>query len=133
MRVYVASRYQLPINNTVKNRLEEHGIDVFLPKDINVDAQTPEELQQVYQTCFQEIAQSCDVILFIYPFGLSVSAEFGAAAMLKFLGREKKLLLLNLSGEPICKAEKEAMIRPAVDQVFSKLEDVVSYLAKLAE
>ena len=48
MRVYIASRYQLPESVEIYEKLLEKKIDVFLPKTINLDAKTSEERKRVY-------------------------------------------------------------------------------------
>lgn len=132
MRVYIASRYQLPESVEIYEKLLEKKIDVFLPKTINLDAKTSEERKRVYDICLKKIRVDCDVILFIYPFGFSVSSEFGMAAMLKALGYQKTIILLNLSDEEISVPELEGMMEPAIDKVFTDIDTLVKFLEKLA-
>lgn len=130
MRVYIASRYQLPESVEIYEKLLEKKIDVFLPKTINLDAKTSEERNRVYNMC-KKIRDDCDVILVVYPFGLSVASEFGMTAMLKILGYQKKIILLNLSDEEKSVSEEEGMIAPAIDKVFTDIDTLIQFLEKL--
>ncbi len=59
MRVYIASRYQLPESVEIYEKLLENKIDVFLPKTINLDAKTSEERNRVYNICAKKIRDDC--------------------------------------------------------------------------
>ena len=127
MRVYIASRYQLPESVEIYEKLLEKKIDVFLPKTINLDAKTSEERNRVYNICTKKIRDDCDVILVVYPFGLSVASEFGMTAMLKILGYQKKIILLNLSDEERrndCTCYRQGFYRYRyIDTVSRKISD----------
>ena len=63
--------------------------------------------------------------------GLSVASEFGMTAMLKILGYQKKIILLNLSDEEKSVPEEEGMIAPAIDKVFTDIDTLIQFLEKL--
>ena len=63
--------------------------------------------------------------------GLSVASEFGMTAMLKILGYQKKIILLNLSDEEKSVSEEEGMIAPAIDKVFTDIDTLIQFLEKL--
>jgi hypothetical protein len=54
------------------------------------------------------------------------------AAMLKALGYQKTIILLNLSDEEISVPELEGMMEPAIDKVFTDIDILVKFLEKLA-
>ncbi len=133
MKVYIASRYKIPESYEIYLKLTSKNIDAFLPKSIDIDAKTAEEKEKVYKTCFQEIYSECDVILFIYPFRFSVTSEFGAAAILKFIGLNKTIIFLNLSDERPSDPENEVMMSPAIDRVFTDMDSAVEYIEKIKD
>ena len=133
MKVYVAARYKWEVGKKTFHRLQEAGINAFLPRDINIDVKSIEDQDKVYNLCMNQIINECDAILFIYPFGYSVSTEMGAAAAMKILGKDIKILLLNLSQEKPCKPQLEDMMNPSIDEVFTDVEEVIEYLNKLCK
>ena len=128
MRVYIAARYKWEIGEKIFLELKKSGIDAFLPKSLNIDATTDLERDRVFKQCMHQIVNECDVILFVYPFKYSVSAEIGMAAVAKHYISEKIILLLNLSDETPCIPQLEGMTGPAIDKVFVDFKDVLDYL-----
>ena len=127
MKIYIASPYitQQEINNVIFDKLSEAGYEVFLPKSINIDAITDEEKEFVAQTCYNEIDQ-CDVMVIVYPFGISVACEAGYAICQRFNGNNRKLILYtNIKSDKIY---SEAMFMPYIDYETDNLEELQAYL-----
>lgn len=132
MRVYIASPYKRKkdINTKIYNELRKRKINVFLPKEINIDAvaERPKEQFQVAEICYNEIEQ-CNIILMVWEFGRSVSSEIGYAIHIKRSKiRDLKLVLWNSGDKDIDDLKGEAMIWPYVDKTVDGVEELVEYL-----
>ncbi len=132
MRVYIASKYieHKEINQKIHNALISEKIDSFLPKSINVDAVTPEQMFYVAEKCYQEI-EKCDIILIVAPFGKSVSSEIGYAISLKRKKETIKLILLNIKDTKDELLNKEAMIMPYIDLKITTINELIDYLKSI--
>lgn len=132
MKVYIASKYieHESINNKIFEKLKGSNIETFLPKTINIDALTKEDMFTVSEKCFNEI-ETCDVIVIVTPFGISVSSEIGYAIALKRKCQNIKLLLLNIGNCQHPKLYKEAMIIPYIDKEFYSIDSLVDYINNL--
>lgn len=129
MKVYIASKYieHKELNDNIYNALAKEGINAFLPKSINIDALTRDEMFTVAEICYDEI-ERCDIILIVCPFGKSVSSEFGYAIALKRVCQaRKKIVVMNLD------FPYEAMIYPYVDKTVNNISELVTYLKELAK
>ncbi len=132
MRVYIASKYieHKEINQKIHDTLLYENIESFLPKSINVDAITFEQMFYVAEKCYQEIENS-DIILIVSPFGKSVSSEVGYAISLKRKKENIKLILLNTNGKKDKLLDKEAMIMPYIDLEISSINELIEYLKSI--
>lgn len=129
MKIYIASPYITlqELNQVIYERLTDAGNEVFLPKSINIDAITEEEKKFVSERCYKEIDQS-DLILIVYPFGISVSCEAGYSICQKKAGNHRKIVLfMNLESE---KLFTEAMFIPYIDFKTNNMEDLIDYVNK---
>lgn len=128
MKIYIASQYikNSELNKKLKNKLSELGIEVFLPKEINVDAITPEEKKYVGDICYEQVASS-DIIIGVYYFGVSVAAEIGSAITQKRAGIPKKIVILCLDPSEMQKIRSEVMVDPYVDLYFESVEDLLHH------
>ena len=129
MRVYIASKYQehKDINLQIYELLLSENIEAFLPRSINVDAISLEEMFYVAETCYKEI-EKCDIILIVEPFGKSVSSEVGYAISLKRNNKAKKLVLYHYQNQQDTSLKKEAMIMPYIDVEVDSLNDAISWI-----
>lgn len=134
MKVYIASKYleHKDINLKIYNSLIAENIDVFLPKSINVDAVTSEEMYYVSEVCYDEI-EKCNIMVIVTPFGKSVSSEIGYCIALKRLKNNRKLILYNPTSFSDKKLEKEAMIFPYIDVEINDIENLVNYIKNTEE
>lgn len=125
MRVYIASKYveHQNINREIFNSLQKENISAFLPKSINVDAITLEEMFFVAEICYDEI-EKCDIIVIVTPFGKSVSSEVGYAIALKRRDHNKKLVLYNYQHVDLS-LKTEAMIMPYFDAAVDNIPDLI--------
>lgn len=136
MKVYIASQYKkkAAINQKIYYSLLEGNIDAFLPENINVDAvaEKPEEQRHVALICYNEL-KKCDVILCVWEFGKSVSAELGFAIQSKLESDEsKKLILFDTKDEDINLIKNEAMIWPFFDQKVDSIDELIHYLKSIS-
>lgn len=129
MKVYIASKYLAheSINNKIYNALLEADIDAFLPKSINIDAVSAEEMLLVGEKCYDEL-DKCDVIIAVEPYGNSVSSEIGyALCQRRRLQKNKRIILFsNTLDNGVTKSE--AMITPFFDTKVSSIQELVKYL-----
>lgn len=133
MKVYIASKYvkHAEVNNKIYDELKNVNIDAFLPKSINIDALSKEEMFTVAEICYDEIMQ-CDVILFVCPFGVSVSCEAGCAATIKrVIDPSKKIVVLGNDFDLERLIYSEAMIYPYVDKTVHTIPELIDYLKEL--
>lgn len=133
MRVYIASPYLrfADINDDIVGSLRwELGVDVFLPKDINIDAVSALEMKYVADRCYTEIDQR-EILVFVGPFGLSVATELGYAIALKRKGQRKYIVLYRTTNED--RTTAEAMIMPFLDFVVDSIDDLVALVRDLVE
>lgn len=129
MRVYIASKYldHKDFNQEIYDTLIAEKVEAFLPKSINVDAITFDEMTYVAETCYEEI-DKCDVILIVTPFGKSVSSEIGYAIALKRKGEHKILILFNSKTQEDSILKKEAMIEPYIDVEVHEISELLAYI-----
>ena len=138
IKVYIAAPYKKKIGQIVSENLSEKNIDHFLPKSINVDARTPEEQKYVGDTCYTELDQ-CEIIVCIYPFGLSVAAEVGYAIDQKIRSHMNKTLILLDLEDKSCedflqsKICGEDMIMPYIDKIVFSIEELMKELVNIIQ
>ncbi len=133
MKVYIASKYikHTEINNKIHDELKKANIDAFLPKNIDIDALSKEEMFTVAEICYDEIMKS-DVVLFVCPFGVSVSCEAGCAATIKrVINPSKKIVVLGNDYDLERLIYSEAMIYPYVDKTVHTIPELLDYLKSL--
>ena len=123
MKIYIASKYieHRDINTKIFKKLIDNGFDVFLPESINIDGKTYQEMQQIAEQCYNAI-DSCDVLLVVAPFGLSVAAEIGYAIYKKRKFSNTTIILFRYGNEGREKQDGEAMIVPFYDFFLSNVD-----------
>jgi len=137
MKFYIASKYieNHLINTKIYNALIDKGYEVFLPKSINIDAKTVDEMNEVAEKCYDEI-DSSDVLLVVFPFGWSVLAEIGYAISIKRKKGNMRIILYNNNSDEENKKKllKEAMLTPYWDMIepsiclyVSSIEELMKY------
>lgn len=130
MKIYIASPYiaQQEINKLLCEKLTNAGNDVFLPESINIDAITEELKKKVAEICYRQIDRS-ELILVVYPFGISVSCEAGYSICQKINGKNKKLILfMNAKSDKI---HEEAMLIPYIDYETDSVDGLLDYIRGL--
>lgn len=131
MKIYIASPYKRmeKENNEIYRSLIKAGYEAFLPKSINIDAISQEQMAKVAEICYEEIDTS-DVILIVFPSGISVANEAGYAISQKRREKNIKIVLLNLDVlQQASKIRTEAMLIPYVDKEVSTIGQLMQYLA----
>ncbi|MDR1703578.1 MAG: nucleoside 2-deoxyribosyltransferase [Clostridiales bacterium] len=132
MKIYIASPYkrQKEINDAICDRLRAMGYDVFLPRSIDVDAVTEDDMRFVAQVCYREIKQ-CDAMVIVHPFGMSVSCEIGYAICLKEMGRDKTLILYTAGDADKSLLYSEAMIMPYINFEAESIDNLTAFIKDL--
>jgi nucleoside 2-deoxyribosyltransferase len=140
MKFYIASKYidNHDINTEIYHALKDKGYEVFLPKSINIDGTTEEEMCQIAKICYSEI-DNTDILLVVFPFGLSIAAEVGYAISIK-RKRDMRIILFNNNSDEENKKKllKEAMLTPYWDKIgyskdlyVSSIEELMKFLEEL--
>ena len=127
VKIYIASKYieHRILNRSLADFLLLNNFDPFLPAEINIDAVTKEEMQEVAEICYRKIAAS-DVMLVVTPFGISVSAEMGyAIAHNKITGKPRYIIGY---GKP---KQDEAMVIPYFDYIVEDFQELLDVLKSL--
>lgn len=127
MKIYIASPYiaQREINQFLYEELSKAGNDVFLPQSINKEAITEEEKKEVSETCYSQIDNS-DLLLVVYPFGISVACEAGYTICRKMQGNNRKIVLYSRLKTD--KIYNEAMFIPYVDYETDNMDELIRYI-----
>jgi nucleoside 2-deoxyribosyltransferase len=130
LRIYIASPYiaQQEFNKVLYDKLRNTGNEVFLPMNINIDAITEDDKKLVAEICYSEIDKS-DIVLIVYPFGISVACEAGYCICQKVNGNRRKIILYNNIRSD--KLYNEAMFIPYIDFETDRIEDLINYIDEL--
>ncbi len=117
MKVYIASKYiqNQTINQKIYNTLVNAGLEVFLPETINLDAVSKEEQLSVAKRCYKELMES-DAVIWVSPYGESVTSEIGFAISQKYVGNHIRIILFGKQ------PKLEAMTSPYIDAIVDKEE-----------
>ncbi len=127
MKIYIASKYieHRLLNRKIAEILKQNSFEPFLPAEIDIDAVTKEEMYEVAEICYKEIADS-DTMLAVAPFGISVSAELGfAIALNKINGKPKHIIGF---GNP---KQDEAMVYPYFEHIVDDFQELLNVLKSL--
>lgn len=119
MKIYIASKYieHSEINQKIYNLLTTNGFDAFLPKSINIEGKTKNEMEQIAYKCYNAI-DSCDIVLVVSPIGRSVSAEIGYSIYKKIKFNNTTIILFRYTSKDKEKEDYEAMISPFYDYLI---------------
>ena len=134
--VYIASSHNLSkeVTKKLKFLLMDIDEDVFFPESIGLIANSNEEMNYVSNTCSDKI-RSSNILVAIYPFGISVSIEIGRFLEQQFTSTDKKLIILNNSNQTdnmLKKLRSEAMMMPHIYKIVNSPEELVLELKKLS-
>ena len=114
--IYIAARYcEHERNQELSNYLQTQGYSIFLPENLHLrESSNKRDQSKVFHNCYHKLKR-CEILLAVYPFGDSVSAEIGYAV-------SQKKLLIALKQKDVT-YPPECMIDPAFSfEVFSKEE-----------
>lgn len=130
MNVYIASSHIMGerIVKDLKVRLNELNVKIFYPESINISAYTSSEMQTVSDICADEIRKS-DILVAVYPFGISVSVEIGR--FLESSKNNKKLIVFDTSeknSEWYKKLRSEAMLIPHIYKILDSIDELIKEL-----
>ena len=122
--IYLASRYcEHEKNQQLYESLTKAGLHVFLPENLHLkESSEKQDQSKVFHSCYYNLSK-CDIVLVVYPFGKSVSAEIGYA-----IARNKVLIEFkpkNISDDSEC------MIDPGFHFIVETDEELIQLLKKL--
>lgn len=135
MEVYVASpaTRNLCFINELSRRLNGYpDIKPFFPAHLGDYTGSNEEMLYIEEVCRNSIAK-CDVMIAVYPFGLSVSNEIGRFIVYREMQPEhKRKLIIWDTSLPESKEAKilrsEAMIMPCIDVIVHDIDELIESL-----
>lgn len=130
MNIYIASSHIKgeKIVKYLKMKLDGINAKIFYPEGINISAHTLAEMQAVDNICTEEIRKS-DILVAVYPFGISVSVEIGR--FLESAKKNKKLIIFDASekdSEQYKKLRTEAMLIPQVYKIVYSIDELIKEL-----
>lgn len=137
LKVYIAFSYKTgkKITQELKSKLNNIDyVDAFFPDTISIDADTINEMKYISNICTEQI-KDCDVLVAIYPFGMSVSVEIGRFLEQQINFEDKKLIILDtthIESASYIKLRSEAMIMPHVYKVVSTIEELIGELKNIS-
>lgn len=139
MNAYIAYSYKTHPNIIKKIfwELQSSNINTFFPESIELSAISKDEMIYVDNICCQKIRES-DILIAIYPFGLSVSIEIGRFLELKNNDRnqKRKLIIFDISEKESDIAKKlrgEAMLIPHIDAIVTSTYQLLKIINKYAD
>lgn len=135
MKIYIASSYELGKETVkkLKSKLCEISyIDAFFPDSIDINADTLIGMKCISDICSEQIKE-CDILVAIYPFGISVSIEIGRFLEQQNYIEEKKLIIFDTTSVDSVTYKKlrtEVMIMPYVYKVVSTVDELIEEIRK---
>ena len=137
-KIYVASslnKIDTGFKSKLFKKLSEIANDVFFPDYIDLSAFSGDEMAYVDKICSREI-RACDILIAIYPFGLSVATEIGRflESHINHCNSETLLVILDTSEAhsfEFNKLRSEAMIMPHINCIVYSEEELLSLLGNL--
>ena len=136
MNAYIAYSYKTHPNIIKKIfwELQNLNINTFFPESIELSAISIDEMIYVDDICCNKIRES-DILIAIYPFGLSVSIEIGRFLELKNNDKSKKrtLIIFDISEKGSIIANKlrsEAMLIPHIDTIVTSIYQLSKIIDK---
>lgn len=137
MKVYIASPYErkATINRQIYEELTRANIEAFLPEKININTslEKTKEQYKVGDICYDEI-EKCDIILGVWEFGRSVSAEIGSVILKnRKEKKEIKVVIFDTKDKDIDILKNEVMIWPFVDRKVESISELIDYLTNLGD
>ena len=138
MNIYIASSHQIASEATKElyNRCKKNGVlKIFFPESLGTLSDSIENMRYIDEICCKQIRES-DILVAIYPFGLSVSVEIGRFLERKNMSQNNKklLIILDISAENSKEKEKlktEAMIIPHIDYYVHSVNELIETLSTI--
>lgn len=135
MKIYIASSYELGKETIQKLKSKLGGIsyiDAFFPDSIDINADTLSGMKCISDICSEQIKE-CDMLVAIYPFGISVSIEVGRFLEQQNYIKKKKLIVFDTTSVDSAtykKLRSEVMIMPYVYKVVNTVEELIEEIKK---
>lgn len=139
MYAYIAYSYKTHPNIIKKIfwELQNSNINTFFPESIELSAISKDEMIYVDNIWRNKIRES-DILIAIYPFGLSVSIEIGRFLELRNNDRnqKRKLIIFDISKKESDIAKKlrcEAMLTPHIDDIVTSTYQLLKIINKYTD
>ena len=122
--IYIAACYrEHERNQKIYERMISEGLPAFLPENMHlVESDDMVEQSKIFRRCYAAL-DSCSIVVVIYPFGKSVSAEIGYAFA-------KNKIVIELQ-PPNVIDHTECMIDPGFHFVVDSEKELIDLLKKL--
>lgn len=122
--IYIASRYREHQRNMeVCQKIKSEGFQVVLPEEMNlIESEDPLKQSKIFRRCYAALAR-CGIVVVIYPFGKSVSAEIGFA-----FAKNKIVIELIPTG---VQDDTECMINPGFHFVVHSVDELIKLLKNI--
>lgn len=122
--IYLAACYrEHERNQQLYESLTAAGFHVFLPENLHLkESAERQDQSKVFHSCYYKLSE-CEIVLVVYPFGKSVSAEIGYA-----IARNKILIEFkpkNITIDPEC------MIDPGLHFIVETEDELIQLLRNL--
>lgn len=134
MKAYIAYSYKThpKIIEKIFWELQNVKIQSFFPESIELSAISLDEMKYVDKICCDKIRES-NILVAVYPFGLSVSIEIGRFLELKNINKDENRMLIIFDTSPkdsdiANKLRSEAMIIPHVDAIVTTIDQLLKTL-----
>ena len=135
MKIYIASSHKTAFRTTKNIFVRTKDIekwDIFFPEKLGDFSDSMDEMVYIDSICCEKLRES-EVLIAVYPFGLSVSVEIGRFLEMRHMypNQKRYLIVLDTNERFINqynKLETEAMIIPHIDYVVYSVDELINTL-----
>lgn len=122
--IYIAACYRdHERNQKMLEILRKEGLPAFLPENMYLkESQEKQDQLKVFHACYYKLSK-CDIVLVLYPYGKSVSAEIGYA-----IAKDKKIIEYKPQNVNI---DPECMIDPGFHWAVDEEQELIKLLKQL--
>lgn len=135
MKIYIASSHKTAFRTTKNIFIRTKDIEkwnIFFPEKLGDFSDSMDEMVYIDSICCEKLRES-EVLIAVYPFGLSVSVEIGRFLEMRHMypNQKRYLIVLDTNERFINqynKLETEAMIIPHIDYVVYSIDELINIL-----
>lgn len=138
MRIYIASSHKTAYKTTknifVRTK-DNRKWKIFFPEHLGDFSDSMEDMVYIDSICCNKLRES-EVLIAVYPFGLSVSVEIGRFLEMRHIyPNQKRYLIVLDTNEKVLneynKLKTEAMIIPHIDHIVYTVDELLDVLNNL--